>query len=874
VAGVSDSWPLVDRQHHVDDFLELLGAPHKVAMLLHGPPGVGKSRLADECRSAASAGGFSTTRVTASLAAASLPLGALAAILPIDLDVAASPSNLLDRTVVELDRLRSEDGQLVLMVDDAHLLDNSSAMLLSQLLDAEAVFLIATVRDGEPLPDAVAAWWRDERAERVDLTDLDRNGTEAMLIAALGGFVAHDTVTRLHGASGGNPLYLRELVIAASNAGLLDESTGAWRLTGDLAPTRRLQHLLANRLPGVDGPQRAVLEAIAVCEPVGIAEVDDLADEEDLERLEAAGFIRLIEDGLRRQVILAHPIFGEVLRSELTALRRRRALLGRADRVEMLGARRREDARRIATWRLDAGVVPDHDLLMQAARVARFANDFAQVVRLAGVLHGAAPSLSTNLLLGEARYELGDFAGSEAVLDCSLDWVAEADLSAQVVLARVKNLQWGLGDPAAALRLVLQAVSDAPVPVLGALRAGEASVLVFSGRPEAGLEILAGIEVDSERLHVGIALTAATALAMVGRPDEGVEAAVEGFRLHLAINDPEGLAHPGTHIVNQVFALTEAGRFGEGEALALAGYEVAVGDRVPIAEIWFAANLARSMAIRGHHVEALRWYHEASSTSRAHGFSGPLRIALSGTAAAQAAIGDVAGASASVAELDGLPGYGFFHHEQVLGPAWSAWANGDPVRARTMLLDGARAATDDDNLAAAAWLWHDAARLGAPEVGIELASLADRSSSALLAERAAHVLAIEQGDAPALAAASTSLEELGLDLYAAEAAGAAADRFRKDGDQRSGARLDQRAAELAARCPGARTPGLLRADTPIPLTTREREIAALAAQGFSSPEIAERLYLSVRTVNNHLQHVYAKLGVNGRDQLGHVFGAS
>jgi len=868
---VTDTWPLIDRQHHVDGFLHLLGADHRVALLLHGPPGVGKSRLADACRAAASSVGCSTARITASLAAASMPLGALAAILPVDLDASTSPSSLLERTLVELDQLRSEDGQLVLMVDDAHLLDNSSATLLSQLLDAEVVFLIATIRDGEPLPDAVASWWRDERAERVDLTDLDRNGTEATLTAALGGFVAHDTVARLHRASGGNPLYLRELVIAASNAGLLDDRTGAWRLTGDLAPARRLQQLLANRLSELAGSQRTVLEAIAVCEPVGIAEVADLADERELERLEAGGFIRLIEDGLRRHIILAHPIYGEVLRADLTALRRRRALLGRADQVETLGARRREDTRRIATWRLDAGEVPDHDLLLQAARVARFANDFAQVVRLAGILHEVAPTLATRLLLGEAHYELGDFSRSEEVLDCTLDWITDGDLSTQVALARVKNLQWGLGDPTAALGLVHAAIADAPAPMADALRVGEASVLMFSGRPQAGLDVLAEIDIESDRLQVDIALTAAIALAMVGRAEEGVDAAVEGFRLHLAIVDPEGLAHPGTHIVNQVFALTEAGRFSEGEELASAGYEVAVGDRVPIAEIWFAANLARSMAIRGHLVEALRWYHEASSTARAHRFAGPLCIALSGTAAAQAALGDVAAANAAAVELDGLPGYGFFHHEQVLGPAWATWANGDPLRARTILIDGARAAGDDDNVAAAAWLWHDAARLGAAGVSGELTALAARSSSPLLAARAAHVEALEQNEPAALEDVSSRLEELGLDLYAAEAAVAAADRFRRDGDQRAGTRLDQRVAELVARCPGARTPGLFRADTPTPLTTREREIAALAAQGISSPDIAARLFLSVRTVNNHLQHVYAKLGVTGRDQLSDAF---
>ena len=52
-----------------------------------------------------------------------------------------------------------------------------------------------------------------------------------------------------------------------------------------------------------------------------------------------------------------------------------------------------------------------------------------------------------------------------------------------------------------------------------------------------------------------------------------------------------------------------------------------------------------------------------------------------------------------------------------------------------------------------------------------------------------------------------------------------------------------------------------------PLTGRERDIATLAAGGASSKEIADRLYLSVRTVNNHLQSAYSKLGIAGRREL-------
>jgi DNA-binding CsgD family transcriptional regulator len=51
------------------------------------------------------------------------------------------------------------------------------------------------------------------------------------------------------------------------------------------------------------------------------------------------------------------------------------------------------------------------------------------------------------------------------------------------------------------------------------------------------------------------------------------------------------------------------------------------------------------------------------------------------------------------------------------------------------------------------------------------------------------------------------------------------------------------------------------------LTFREREVALLAAAGLSSRQIADRLVISSRTVDNHLQRVYRKLGVSSREAL-------
>ena len=82
--------------------------------------------------------------------------------------------------------------------------------------------------------------------------------------------------------------------------------------------------------------------------------------------------------------------------------------------------------------------------------------------------------------------------------------------------------------------------------------------------------------------------------------------------------------------------------------------------------------------------------------------------------------------------------------------------------------------------------------------------------------------------------------------------------------------MTRRASELAALCGDVRTPGLSFGSDHERLTRREREVAGMAAAGASSREIADKLVLSVRTVDNHLQNVYSKLGVTSRDELARL----
>jgi DNA-binding CsgD family transcriptional regulator len=81
----------------------------------------------------------------------------------------------------------------------------------------------------------------------------------------------------------------------------------------------------------------------------------------------------------------------------------------------------------------------------------------------------------------------------------------------------------------------------------------------------------------------------------------------------------------------------------------------------------------------------------------------------------------------------------------------------------------------------------------------------------------------------------------------------------------------------AERCEGAATPVLRMADAPPSLdvlTSREREIAELAARGHTNQQIADLLVLSRRTVGNHLSHAYMKLGVSSRQHLALLLGLS
>jgi len=136
-----------------------------------------------------------------------------------------------------------------------------------------------------------------------------------------------------------------------------------------------------------------------------------------------------------------------------------------------------------------------------------------------------------------------------------------------------------------------------------------------------------------------------------------------------------------------------------------------------------------------------------------------------------------------------------------------------------------------------------------------------------VAARAAYASAVAASDGEALHEVSEAFEGLGANLYAAEASVEAAAVLRRGGRPRDAAAGENRAAQLLSRCEGAATPVVRTITARSRLTPGELDAAVQAAAGRSNKQIAADSHISVRTVENHLQHVYEKLGISSRREL-------
>jgi DNA-binding CsgD family transcriptional regulator len=866
--------PLMSRDTEMDWILARLKRPEPVAFVLAGAAGVGKTRLASEAAKSAAGLGFTTAQAVASRAAAAIPFGPFAPFLP---EAGYSPGDLLGLLRRASDAILERAGpdrKLLLVVDDAQFLDEGSAALVHQLVQKGACSVLASLRTPGPAPEPVTALWKDGLAERIDLGTWGEPETEAVLSAVLDGPVASSTVRRLWEVSQGNALYLRELLIGAVDSGALTEGGGIWALRQPLTAPGRLVELVASRLSGLAPDTVAVIELLAAGEPLGVPVVEKVTNPAGLEDAEAQGIVQVHQDGRRTVARLAHPVYGEALRQSLPRSRLRRISGTLASAIEATGGRRREDLLRLGRWQLDSGGTGEPVLLSRAARRASDMFDMDLSARLAQASLDLGGGVDAGLVLGEARFRSGQHADAEAVLAAMVPRCRTDAELARIASARAHNFHNLLGAPGKAIAVLDEALAVITDPasrlqLLGRL----ATIKVFEPELEGALAAAAPLLAsDDDAMISRGAFVSAIALAMLGRGAEAVPVAYRGLDCHRRASGLPQL--PEAQLIGAVFGHTAAGHLARADADATTGYSacLAAGDKEGMATHLFLAGLVR--VEQGQLARASRAFLDAASVNREIHDPAALRWCLAGLAMAEAMSGHTERAAAAAAERDGLPAGSMLIYEPDLierGRAWQCVATGELSQAIEVLTAAAAQAAAGRLRIAEARVLHDMARLGQPGlVAPRLAELAQVTDGDLVPALAAHAAALATGNPADLEAAGHALEALGAGLLAAEAYLAAAAGYRSAGHARPASAMTRLAGELAALCGDVSTPGLSFGTQSERLTRREREVASMAAAGASSREIAAKLVLSVRTVDNHLQNAYSKLGVTSRDDLARV----
>jgi DNA-binding CsgD family transcriptional regulator len=875
VAGtgvVFSEFPLVGREPELDRIVSALAGSDPRAFVLAGPVGVGKSRLAAEAAKAAAHLGQATGHVIATRSAASIPFGPFASFLP-SADVHPARLGLLRQVSEAIAERAGPRRRLVLVVDDAHLLDDGSAALVHQIVQEGSCSVLASVRTPGSAPDPVTALWKEGLAERIDLDILTEEEVRDVVAGVLGGPMAGAGVRRLWQASGGNALCVRELLIGAVGSGALANDRGVWTLRLPLTAPDRLVELVTARLEGLAPDTFAVLELLAAGEPLGLALLESITPPEALEEAERQGLIDVAQDGRRSQARLAHPIYGEVLRQRMPRSRLRRLWGTLADAVEGTGMRRREDLLRVGRWRLDAGARGDPTLLTGAARRARQMFDMDLAARLARVALDTGGGVEAGVVLGEAEFSSGHPEEAEAVLASLVPLCSNDAELARVANARSYNFGNLMSNPVAAAAVLDEALSVITDPPARLRLSGRAAMnRLFAGEPEAAL-MTAAASLDSDDLELAgrASYISSIALALMGRAQEAVSVGQRGLEVHRRWRVSEGIQLPEVQLIGVTLGHLAGGYLSQGEADATTGYQACIEAGDKEGQATFSLLLGWARVSQGCLAAASLAFREGATINRELRDTMALRWCLGGLAMAEGMQAHRDEAAAAVAELDEMPPISLTMFEADLvdrGRAWAYVAAGELSRARAALGDAAQRAGRSRLWAAQAQLLHDTARLGAPELAAaQLSELAASLNSRLTGAFAAHAAALVQGSAPDLDRVAGDFEALGAWLHAAEASTAAAVIYRAEGLSRRASASATQAEQLTALCGEVGTPGLAARLEPDRLTRREREVAGLAAAGASNKEIAARLYVSARTVENHLQSSYAKLGVTSRDEL-------
>ncbi|MBT2514053.1 LuxR C-terminal-related transcriptional regulator [Arthrobacter sp. ISL-30] len=871
------SHPLVGRKEYIDAAVGALRGGSTGAVLLVAEAGLGKSVLAESIASTL-ADEMIVMRVHGSPSLSNVPYGVLA---PYLVDLPDDPTNsqiaILRAFWAQFERLRAgRDLPLLLVVDDAHELDEATANVIVDLITANWAKVVASCRPRPGLPPAMMQLWYDSMAERFELEPLTRQSIGEIIEHTLGAQVLASTVHMFWTASEGNPLILNCLIRDALEEGVLVRKDGVWLLTGRLtADGPALKDLVRNQLLRRTSVEREALKMIALAEPVGLNALEATAGADMVQALVESQLVAVEDDG-ETNLCLRYPVFGEAIRSMVSAsrsLQLRQQLSSYVDRQPASEASRL----RMVRWSLDAGMtVPERQLLSAARQAAQSFQNIA-AVNLAARIHDGALRPAARSVAARAQFNAGRYTEALRSIEAGSHFSGVVTATAGEVLLQL-NIQHCLGpghhpplsDIAVLRDAALQREStDEAVRGLYALDLAGEFGLLGAALDELEEVLLRGAE-GSEADSLAMFLLAMRSDVQCAQGDPvAAQATLEKAGAHLGNHPGELFFFPEFLMFRRASALLDAGEWREAERL-LSDYEETAGaalltfggsiEYLRGISLFRQGRLDQSFSVLRPAVEALRT-------------NDPLQLlapALAVASYSAARSGEVQQAQRLLDQSAELGSQGT--------ETTSAFADMFTAAARDALVRGGSGLAElRDILSRSGTALPASTELQGLSLWLELdggeATQAIEDLTAGMAGRWAKAWNLYASartivDPVDCLDAAETIHGLGTLRLARDCFARAAGLYEAAGD-RLGARQAMARRDHCERALGER-PGSESQSAPLPavmLTRRERDIVTLAVEGLTDRQIAERLMVSVRTVEGHLYRSYAKLGIRSREEL-------
>jgi DNA-binding CsgD family transcriptional regulator/type II secretory pathway predicted ATPase ExeA len=848
-------------------------------VFLMAGPGIGKTALAEAITERLAAD-MIVVQIHGSSSLSRVPFGILA---PYTAELTAedsvSPVAVLRSVWSYFERLKAgRDAPLLLVMDDAHHLDDATAGIVADMISAGWASVVAAGRPRPGLPQPLAQLWYDGLADRVDLRPLNREQIEEVLAHALDGTVPAGTVDTIWSASGGNPRILDALLHDAAEGGQLAKRNGIWMLLDALPPDGpRLTNVVVKDMLRRTAAEQEALKLIALAGPVSRKVIEDICGAEVVRSLLDQQMV-VESHGTPADLRIWNAMFGDALRLTISVSRSLQ-LLERVREHLATSPAGSEGRLRAVEWALECGVKTGEPELLEAAgtALAHFRN--RSVRAMAAKITDPALVPAAHAVQARALFNEGDYAGAAKLLDGCWLQLGDGPGAAPALMLRTLAHR-AMGTPLAAFaadsRELLRtspaetgtdSATDWREQLLRMLEFGEAGNYAALEHEVQDLRSRnPGSGTDPALLTVGAALLAQT-LAAAGRAVQGLDAGL------MAASGLSSL-DSGVFFFNEFVLGRLAAAY-----LAVGDWESAERELVD-----YAARQPRDAAAFAGSIQVLRGYSllrqgrierayqtllPAVETLRLNDPAQEFRFGAALAFYVAARLGDAA--QSSRLELDYKDSPQGSASQDLLATAYAAAGSEYITRdgkglasLHTLATTPVVSARSGTLLELLGLCWDLGDHSVIPLVHNLAGSVQGRWAAAFLS-LAQHW---ESADADALMEMAARLENEGFVNVAREAYARASSVFEAAGERRR----SRQAVALREKCDHElgerfREGQFIAAAPTVRLTRREQDIVELAVQGLTDREIAQRLMVSVRTVEGHLYRTYVKLGVRSRDEL-------